>query len=140
MLTVNATMNVPEDVARDRLAAFRGEGAWGISGNGYRNHLDGFVRYLNANPADSGFMVGKRLSVADLHAFNALANWYKSFDREVFSAEYPSLDAYIERIATIPAVTDYIRNHQEATTWIPVPEIGIALTTPEETLGLTSVR
>lgn len=140
MLPVNVKVNVPDDVVRDRLAAFQGEGAWGVSGNGYRNHLDGFVRYLEANPAKSGFMVGEGLTVADLHAFNALANWYKAFDRTVFSTEYPSLDAYIERIATIPAVADYIRNGQEPTTWIPFPGFGIALTTPEETAGLTSVR
>jgi len=140
LLTVNARLNVPPDVVRDRLAAFRGEGEWGISGDGYRNHLNGFQAYLDANEAQSGFMVGSRLSVADLHAFNVLCNWYKSFDRECFVEEYPELDAYIERIATIPAVTDYIRHHQEATTWIPIPEMGLALTTPEETEGLTSVR
>ena len=140
MLTVNAKLNVPDDVVRDRLAAFLGEGAWGVSGNGYRNHLNGFRHYLQANPRDGGFMVGDRLSVADLHAFNVLANWYKAFDRSLFSNEYPDLDAYIERIATIPAVTDYIRNHQEATTWIPFPDFGIALTSAEETVGLTSVR
>lgn len=140
MLPVNATINVPEDVVKDRLAAFLGDGTWGLSNNGFRNHLDGFVRYLQANPAESGFMVGERLSVADLHAFNVLANWYKSFEREIFSTEYPALDDYIERIATVPAVSDYIRNHQEPTTWLPYPNVGVALTTPEETLGLTSVR
>jgi len=140
MLPVNATVNVPDDVAKDRLAAFLGEGVWGISNDGYRNHLDGFLRYLEANPTKSGFMVGRRLSAADLHAFNVLANWYKAFDRTVFSTEYPALDDYIERIATIPAVADYIRNHQEPTTWLPYPGVGIALTTPEEIAGLTSVR
>ncbi|MCR9097009.1 MAG: glutathione S-transferase [bacterium] len=140
MLTVNAKVNVPDDVVRDRLAAFLGDGAWGVSGNGYRNHLNGFLHYLQANPKDGGFMVGDRLSVADLHAFNVLANWYKAFDRSLFSNEFPDLDAYIERIATIPAVSDYIRNHQEPTTWIPFPAFGIALTSAEETLGLTSVR
>ncbi|MBB82584.1 MAG: hypothetical protein CL931_02080 [Deltaproteobacteria bacterium] len=33
-----------------------------------------------------------------------------------------------------------VRNGQEPTTWIPPPGFGIALTTPEETAGLTSVR
>ena len=60
--------------------------------------------------------------------------------RTAFSTEYPSLDAYIERIATISEGADYIRNGQEPTTWIPFPGFGIALTTPEETEGLTSVR
>ena len=71
---------------------------------------------------------------------DVVRNWYKPFDRDCFVEEYPELEAYVERIATIPAVTGYIRHHQEATTWIPIPEMGLALTTPEETEGLTSVR
>jgi hypothetical protein len=69
-----------------------------------------------------------------------LCNWPKSFDRERFSMESPRLDEYIERVATIPGVTDYILHHQEATTWIPPPGPGVALTTPEELVGPTSVR
>ena len=135
---VNARFQIPDDVVEARLAAFLGEGAWGPTGNGYARNLDAFVRYLQANPIDSGFIVGDRLSAADLHAFNVLANWYKAFDRARFVDLYPELDAYLERIAATPGVRDYIQNHQEATTWIPLEPIGIKLTTPEESRGLTS--
>ena len=39
--------------------------------------LRGLESYLGLNATGSGFIVGARLSVADLHAFNILANWYK---------------------------------------------------------------
>ena len=77
-------------------------------------------------------MIGDRLSVADLSAFNILCNWYKSFDRKVFSSEFQLLDAYIQRIALIPSISDYIRNIQEPTTWFDLPSIALRLTTPEE--------
>jgi glutathione S-transferase len=137
MLQVNLKINTPDDVAESRLQAFLGNGAWGIVTDGYRRHLDGFERYLDANPASSGYMVGSRLSVADLHAFSVLCNWYKAFDRDRFVAEYPRLDEYIHRIAAIPLVDDYRRNHQERTTWFPLPQLALRLTTAEELEGLT---
>jgi len=138
LLQINARVNTPEDVVAARLAAFLGDGDWGVVSDGYHENLNAFQRYLDANSANGDFIVGSRLSVADLHAFNVLCNWYKSFDRERFSAEYPRLDAYICRIAAIPEVADYIRLHQEATTWLPIPALGLKLTTPEDLVGLTS--
>lgn len=140
MLGVTIRTNIPDEVAQARLHAFMGEGVWGIVTDGYRNHLDAFVRYLNDNATGSGFLVGERLSVADLHAFNVLCNWYKAFDRQVFSTEYPQLDAYIERIADIPGVSDYIRRVQEPTVWFPLPQIALRLTSPEELAGLVSIE
>lgn len=32
-----------------------------------------------------------------LNAFNVLCNWYKAFDRPVFSTGYPQLGAYVRR-------------------------------------------
>ena len=70
---------------------------------------------------------------------------YKAFDRERFTSEYPDLEAYIQRIAALPAVSDYIRTKQEPTTWFThrFPHIygplGHRLTTPEELMGLTDL-
>ena len=33
-------------------------------------------------------MVGKTLTICDLHAYNVLANWYKASDRDAFSAGF----------------------------------------------------
>jgi glutathione S-transferase len=138
MLQVNLKINTPDDVVESRLQAFLGNGAWGIVTDGYRRHLDGFERYLDANPNGSnGYMVGSRLTVADLHAFSVLCNWYKAFDRARFVAQYPRLDAYIRRIASTPLVDDYRRHRQERTTWFPLPQLALRLTTPEELEGLT---
>jgi glutathione S-transferase len=139
LFPVNVRMNTPEDVVTARLNAFLGDGSWGLVSNGYRNNLDPFERYLDANPhRDSGFIVGSRLSIADLHAFNVLCNWYKAFDRERFTAEYPRLDEYIRRIAAIPEVDDYIRTAQEPTLWFPLPQFALRLTSHEELVGLTA--
>ncbi len=138
LFQVNIRMNTPDDVVAARLAAFFGDGSWGLVTDGYRRNLDAFQRYLDTNPSGSGFMVGSRLTVADLHAFNVLYNWYKAFDRARFIDDYPRLNDYVRRIASLPAIDDYIRHHQEATTWLPLPPLGIRLTTPEELEGLTS--
>jgi glutathione S-transferase len=131
-------VNTPDDVVQSRLQAFMGHGAWGVLTDGYRRNLDAFERYLDANPhGDRGYMVGARLSVADLHAFNVLCNWYKAFDRVRFTECYPRLDAYIRRIAAIPDVADYIHHRQEATTWFALPQLALRLTSPEELVGLT---
>jgi len=138
MLQVNLTIDIPDDIVQPRLQAFLGNGSWGIVTDGYRRHLDAFERYLDANPnRDSPYIVGTRLSVADLHAFNVLCNWYKAFDRARFVANYPRLDAYIRRIAAIPGVDDYRRTRQERTTWFPLPQIALGLTTAKELEGLT---
>ena len=129
---------IPDAVAESRLRAFMGNGMWGVLSDGYRRNLDPFERYLRANPdKDSGFIVGSRLSIADLHAFNVLCNWYKAFDRARFVQSHPRLDRYIRGIAALPRVGDYIRHRQEPTTWFPWPEAALRLTSPEELIGLT---
>ena len=139
LFQVIGRMDTPEDVVRSRLQAFTGNGSWGFLSDGYHRNLDAFERYLDANSDQaSGFVVGSRLTVADLHAFNVLCNWYKAFDRTLFVRDYPRLDEYIRRIASIPEVDDYIRNHQERTLWFPLPQLVIRLTSPEELTGLTT--
>ena len=132
MLPVNIRVNIADDVAQARLNSFMGDGVWGVVTNGFRNHLHTFVKFLDDNPAQSGFMVGERPSAADLSAFNVLCNWYKAFDREVFSNEFPALDGYIQRIASIPGVADYIRDVQEPTLWFDLPTVALRLTSPQE--------
>lgn len=137
MLPVNVAIGIDPDTVEKRLKSFMGDGVWGIATNGYHNHLKGYERYLDANPAgDTGFIVGSRLSIADLHAYTVLYNWYKAFDRETFSKTYPRLDDYARRIGNLPKVADYIDTLQEKTTWLPLPGIGLRLTTPEELTGL----
>ena len=116
-----------------------GDGVWGVVTNGYRNHLQAFVKYLEANPLQSGFLVGNRLSVADLSAFNVLCNWYKAFDRQVFSQEFPLLNEYIQRIALVPGIPDYILKVQEPTVWFELPTVALRLTSSQELEGLVSL-
>ena len=137
LFQVNTKLGVSEAVFEARLQAFLGHGSWGVVGNGYGRNLEAFERYLTANSARAGgFMVGSRLSVADLYAFNVLCNWYKAFDPSRFVAHHPRLDAYIRRIAAIPGVRQYIDQHQKPTTWFSLPGIALKLTEPEDLLGL----
>ncbi|MCB1694267.1 MAG: glutathione S-transferase family protein [Pseudomonadales bacterium] len=138
LLQIIIKRGIPDDVVEARKEAYMGRGVWGVATGGFAGHLDGFVRYLEANPSRSGYFVGNRLSMADLHAFNVLCNWYKAFAPETFSGSYPQLDAFIHRIAATPRVKDYIDNLQEPTTWFNLPQIAIRLTSPEELQGLVS--
>lgn len=139
LLQVISKYNIPDETVEARLQAYLGNGTWGILGNGYHRNLQAFEQYLGANSdRDSGFMVGSRLSIADLHAYNVLGNWYKAFDRSLFTETYPALDDYVRRIASMPLINEYITKHQEATTWLPFPHFGIRLTTPEELIGLNA--
>ena len=139
IVPVNIRTNIADDVAQARLDSFMGGEMWGLVTNGYRNQLQAFVNYLQSNPADSGFMVGDALSAADLAAFNVLCNWYKAFDREIFSTEFPLLDEYIQRIALHPGISDYIRNVQEPTIWFELPAVAMRLTSPQDLQGLVTL-
>ena len=139
LLQIIIKTGISDEVVSARLEAFMGNRVWGIVTNGFQNHLDAFAGYLNANSQDSGFIVGDKLSIADLHAFNILCNWYKAFSPERFVTEYPQLDQYIHRIAAIPSVWDYIRNIQEPTTWFRLPDVAIKLTSPEELESLIGI-
>ncbi|MFT7221955.1 MAG: glutathione S-transferase [Candidatus Azotimanducaceae bacterium] len=136
LFQTNIKIGVTEEVFTARLNAYMGKGAWGVLSNGYQNNLDAFQRYLDANTSDGGFIVGNRLSVADLHAFNVLCNWFKAFDPTRFVETYPRLNDYIHRIAAVPGVLDYIACKQEATVWFELPDIAHRLTTPKELDGL----
>ena len=72
------------------------------------------------------------------------------FCQHLFFSEVPARwscgqEAYIQRIAALPAVSDYIRTKQEPTTWFGyrfphiVGPLGHRLTTPEELEGLTDL-
>ncbi len=139
MLGVNIRLNIPDDVAQARLDSFMGKGTWGVVTNGYRNHLDGFVKLLEGNDNANGFMVGDSLTSADLCAFTVLCNWYKAFDREVFTSEYTMLEDYIQGIAKIESVADYICNVQEPTLWFELPTVAMRLTSKEELDGLVTL-
>lgn len=139
LFPVNMRLNIPDDVAEARLNSFMGDGVWGLVADGYRNHLRVFRNVLRANTADSGFLVGAQLTAADLSAFNVLCNWYKAFDRQVFSEEYPDLDAYIQRIAEVPGIGAYIREVQEPTLWFELPTVALRLTSPGELQGLVTL-
>lgn len=138
MLQIMVRRGVSDEVVAARLDAFMGKSQWGLVSNGYDNHLRGFQNYLESNSAQSGYMVGPDLTVADLHAFNVLCNWYKAFSRERF-ADYALLEDYIQRIANYPGVADYVQTAQEPTAWFQLPEVAIRLTSPEELQGLVKL-
>lgn len=95
LLDVTIRTSISDDVAQARVNAFMGKGVQGVVTDRYRNHLNTFVKYLDCNPVESGFLVGERLSVADC-----------------------------------------IKHMQEATTWFPLPDRALRLTSPEELTGL----
>jgi glutathione S-transferase len=82
-----------------------------------------FSRILARNPANSGFMVGSGLTVADLFCFQVLCNWYKCFVEKDypgrFAKEHPELESYIQRVSKVPAIADFISSKQAPTTWLP---------------------
>merc|ERR1712194_405335 len=86
-----------------------------------------FTTLLARNTRGSGFMVGARLSVADLFAFHVICNWYKPVIRgklgfpELDKIGFPALEAYIKHISTTPAIAEYISTRQAPTTWLPNP-------------------
>ncbi|MEP4485597.1 MAG: glutathione S-transferase family protein [Halioglobus sp.] len=139
LMPVNVRLNIADDVVQARLDSFMGGAPWGLATNGYRNQLSAFMNYLESNQQDSGFMVGNTMTAADLWSFNVLCNWFKAFDREVFSTEFPVLDNYIQHIAEQPGIADYIRDVQEPTIWFPLPTVAMRLTSPEELQGLVSL-
>jgi glutathione S-transferase len=139
LLSVNIRLNIADDVAQARLDSFMGGAPWGLVTNGYRNQLSAFVNYLESNQGDSGFMVGDAMTAADLWSFNVLCNWFKAFDREVFSTEFPQLDTYIQHVAAQPGIASYIREVQEPTIWFPLPDVAMRLTSPEDLQGLVSL-
>jgi len=139
LLQTNIKLGITDEVFDTRLEAFMGNGSWGALSNGYQNNLDAFERYLDANTADSGYMVGTRMGIADLHAFNILCNWFKAFDPARFVEQYPRLDEYIQRIADNPCIAHYIREVQEPTIWFQLPAVAQRLTTPEDLEGLVEL-
>lgn len=132
MLGVTVRRGLTDDEAERRLNAFMGDGVFGLGSNGYRTNLDAFVRFLEKNDSDSGFFVGDTLTVADLHAYNVLNNWYKAFAPEVFAAEYPQLDAFVGRMQSVPKIRDYIDHRQEKTVWFNLPDVAMRLTSEAE--------
>ena len=83
-------------------------------------------------------MIGTDLTVADLHAFNVLCNWYKVFSRERF-ADCSVLEDYIQRIADYPGVADFVQTAQESIVWFQLPQAAIRLTLPGELQGLVKL-
>merc|ERR1711908_146564 len=73
----------------------------------FRQKLFGFLNFLNRSTGE--FIVGDKLTMADLWAFNVLCNWFKASARDIFTAEFPDLEAYIVRVAACAKVADYIR-------------------------------
>jgi len=130
MLPVNIRLGMSDDEAHRRLDAFMGKGVYGLSSNGYRQNLDAFDRYLAKSSGD--YLVGDNLTVADLHSFNALRNWYKAFAPEVFRSEYPQLDEFVQRVEAMPGIRDYMDKHQEPTTWFNWPKAALRLTSESE--------
>lgn len=137
LFRVNVRLGLPDEIAQARMSAFMGEGEWPVASDGYDNNLRAFERYLQANQANSGFFVGRSLTGADLYAFNVLCNWYKALAPERFIRDHPRLEEFIQKIAAIPKVADYIATKQEATTWFPLPHAAMRLTSNEELRGLT---
>ncbi len=136
LFRVNIRLGLPDAIAETRMNAFMGEAEWPVASNGFDNNLHAFDRYLQANPTGSGFFVGDTLTGADLYAFNVLCNWYKALAPERFRRDYPRLDAFVHKIAAIPGVADYIATKQEPTTWFPLPQAAMRLTSKEELQGL----
>ncbi len=136
---VNIRNGLTDELAEARLAAFLGNGEWPLVSEGFDNNLRAFDRYLQSNPSPNGYFVGDTLTVADLCAFNVLCNWYKAFEPTRFMAHYPRLEDFIQQIAAVPGVADYIAKKQEPTSWFRLPKVAMRLTSPEELKGLAGL-
>ena len=130
MLPVNIRIGMSDEEAQKRLAAFMGEGVYGLSTDGFRLNLNAFQRYLAKS--ESEYFVGDSLTAADLQSFNVLRNWYKAFAPDVFQSEYPRLDGFVRHIEGLPEIRAYIENSQEPTTWFQWPQAALRLTDAEE--------
>lgn len=135
LLPIIGRVGIDPETFDQRMAAFMGEGRWGLVTSGHAINLHGLENYLKRNVSDSGYMVGNDLTFADLHAFNILCNWYKAFNPEAFM-KYPILDDYIKRIGKMADIDRYIKSTKGMTTWLPIPKAGSNLTTTEELEGL----
>jgi glutathione S-transferase len=73
-------------------------------------HLGWLERVLQRNPAASGFLVGDRLSYADLSAFQMVAGLRYAFPRGMarLEADVPLLVALHDRVSAMPRVAAYL--------------------------------
>ena len=84
-----------------------------------------FVR----NPADAGWLVGNRLSAADLSVFQVVAGLRYAFPRTMarLDAGFPRLAGLCSRVAAQPAVASYLASDRR----IPFNEQGVFRHYPE---------
>mmetsp|Transcript_32493 Transcript_32493/g.90979 ORF Transcript_32493/g.90979 Transcript_32493/m.90979 type:complete len:285 (+) Transcript_32493:68-922(+) len=94
----------PSEYHAKQVAAFNRK----PDGSFYKNMMV-LQRYLESNPAKSGYMAGPSLTVVDLAAASVATFWYKAWNPQSFSESFPLLEEYIQRIGAIPEIVDVNR-------------------------------
>jgi glutathione S-transferase len=72
-----------------------------------RDELPPLLDYLEGAIPDSGYLVGERLTLADIAVAGPFAN-FGHCDVSIDSARYPKITAYVDAILSRPSFTQYV--------------------------------
>jgi glutathione S-transferase len=72
-----------------------------------RDELPPLLDYLEGAIPDSGYLVGDRLTLADIAVAGPFAN-FSHCDVAIDSARYPKITAYVNAILSRPSFTQYV--------------------------------
>ena len=83
------------------------EGDLGAAEAAERDELPPLLDYLEGAVPDSGYLVGDRLTLADIAVAGPFAN-FSHCDVAIDSARYPKITAYVNAILSRPSFTQYV--------------------------------
>ena len=83
------------------------EGDLGAAEAAERDELPPLLDYLEGAVPDSGYLVGDRLTLADIAVAGPFAN-FSHCDVAIDSARYPKITAYVNAILLRPSFTQYV--------------------------------
>jgi len=83
------------------------EGDLGAAEAAERDELPPLLDYLEGAVPDSGYLVGDRLTLADIAVAGPFAN-FSHCDVAIDSARYPKITAYVNAIMSRPSFTQYV--------------------------------
>jgi glutathione S-transferase len=83
------------------------EGDLGVAEAAERDELPPLLDYLEGVIPDSGYLVGDRLTLADIAVAGPFAN-FSHCDVAIDSARYPKITAYVTNILSRPSFAQYV--------------------------------
>jgi hypothetical protein len=87
------------------------EGDLGAAEAAERDELPPLLDYLEGAVPDSGYLVGDRLTLADIAVAGPFAN-FSHCDVAIDSARYPKITAYVNAILSRPSFTQYVEREK----------------------------